>query len=179
MKPQNILITELGQFKVCDFGVAHFLGDKKYLRLPDKIGTDYFMSPELFLDGDLNIRFSTDIWGLGVIAYLMCSLCTVPYEHSRHIVDDGIYTKLFHKAQYSPDLQNLIFAMLHRDPKIRPTADAILKHRCLKEVVDVDRQKLFGANFVKEIVKKPAMPVIKTGDKQKFPEKPLYTKTQT
>ena len=72
------------------------------------------MSPELFFDEDLKIRPATDIWGLGVIAYLMCSLRTVPYKHGRHIIDDGIYEKSFHKSAYSPDLQNLIFAMIHR-----------------------------------------------------------------
>ena len=122
------------------------------------------MSPELFFDEDLKIRPATDIWGLGVIAYKMCSLCTVPEEQGKHIVKDGLYDKLFHKAAYSPDLQTLIFAMINRDPTTRPTAESILKQRCLKEVVHFDREKMFAKNVdMVAVEQKVVMKTIKTG----------------
>ncbi len=67
LKPENILITETGQVKVVDFGIAEILGEEK--KGPDTpIGTPSYMSPEQKeVQGELT--FSSDIYSLAVIAY--------------------------------------------------------------------------------------------------------------
>ncbi len=63
LKPANILITENGQVKVVDFGIA-ILGKKNKM----KIGTPAYMSPEQKEKKEV-LTFSSDIYSLGVIAY--------------------------------------------------------------------------------------------------------------
>lgn len=67
LKPENILITETGDVKVIDFGIAQLKGEKT---LPKRrlMGTPLYMSPEQKEDAE-NISFSSDIYSLGIIAY--------------------------------------------------------------------------------------------------------------
>ena len=71
LKPENILITENGQIKVIDFGIAqlHADGGKSPLgRKGQFLGTPSYMSPEQKKD-PLNVTYATDIYALGVIAF--------------------------------------------------------------------------------------------------------------
>ncbi|MEM7175701.1 MAG: protein kinase [Chlamydiota bacterium] len=71
LKPENILITNHGQVKVIDFGIAQLHADKSNDLLTRKgqfIGTPTYMSPEQKRD-PLNVSYATDIYSLGVIAF--------------------------------------------------------------------------------------------------------------
>ena len=70
LKPENILITESGEIKVIDFGIAQLKSDsesetKKRAKI---IGTPVYMSPEQKKDPS-NVSFQTDIYSLGIIIY--------------------------------------------------------------------------------------------------------------
>ena len=72
LKPENILITETGQVKVIDFGVAQLEGKKNFQKSQrgGVIGTPSYMAPEQKKD-PLNATFATDIYALGIITYEM------------------------------------------------------------------------------------------------------------
>lgn len=71
LKPENILITESGQVKVIDFGIAQLLTEKtpgdpaSSQRL---IGTPIYMSPEQ-RENPESVSYPSDIYSLGIIAY--------------------------------------------------------------------------------------------------------------
>lgn len=67
LKPENILITEDGEVKVIDFGIARL---HEEVRKPGGriIGTPNYMSPEQKEDSS-KITYASDIYSLGVIAY--------------------------------------------------------------------------------------------------------------
>jgi serine/threonine protein kinase len=72
LKPENILITEEGEVKVIDFGIAQLLaesdsdsGSKPTRQL---IGTPIYMSPEQ-RDNPTSVSYPSDIYSLGIIAY--------------------------------------------------------------------------------------------------------------
>ncbi len=70
LKPENILITEDGEIKVIDFGIAQ-LHDEPSELLQQKgqvIGTPNYMSPEQKENPD-QASFASDIYALGVIMY--------------------------------------------------------------------------------------------------------------
>ncbi len=69
LKPENILITEEGEIKVIDFGIAQLHGDKpKTLMTSSFIGTPSYMSPEQ-KENPASVTFTTDIYSLGIILY--------------------------------------------------------------------------------------------------------------
>ncbi len=67
LKPENILITEDGEVKVIDFGIAQ-LHEEKSPVSHKVIGTPSYMSPEQ-KENPQNATFSSDIFALGIIAY--------------------------------------------------------------------------------------------------------------
>lgn len=71
LKPENILITNQGQVKVIDFGIAKILSenqDENKEACSRVIGTPIYMSPEA-RENPQAISFQSDIYSLGIIAY--------------------------------------------------------------------------------------------------------------
>ena len=69
LKPENILITENGQIKVIDFGIAQLITEEKDdTKTKAFIGTPVYMSPEQ-KENPQNVTFSSDIYSLGVLTY--------------------------------------------------------------------------------------------------------------
>ncbi len=71
LKPENILITDTGQVKVIDFGIAKVLTEQSKPPMassPKLIGTPIYMSPEQH-ESMQNISFQSDIYSLGIISY--------------------------------------------------------------------------------------------------------------
>jgi serine/threonine protein kinase len=69
LKPENILITEDGEIKVIDFGIAQLHDEPAALRQQGQmLGTPNYMSPEQKENPD-KASFSSDLYSLGVIMY--------------------------------------------------------------------------------------------------------------
>jgi len=69
IKAANIMVTEKGQAKVMDFGLAKLRGGSSLTKSQTTLGTVAYMSPEQARGSDLDQR--TDIWSLGVVLYEM------------------------------------------------------------------------------------------------------------
>jgi eukaryotic-like serine/threonine-protein kinase len=66
IKPSNILISDTGQIKVSDFGIAR-IESSALTQYGLVVGTPFYMSPEQCMGEDTDAR--TDIYSAGVIAY--------------------------------------------------------------------------------------------------------------
>ncbi|XP_078085412.1 striated muscle preferentially expressed protein kinase [Mustelus asterias] len=71
IKPDNVIVTYLNVVKLVDFGSAHFFNAIVPKPLGHRVGTPEYMSPEM-MKGD-PIGPPADIWGLGVLIYIMLS----------------------------------------------------------------------------------------------------------
>jgi serine/threonine protein kinase/dienelactone hydrolase len=67
IKSSNIMVTESGQIKIMDFGLARFKGSAHVTREGTTVGTAAYMAPEQARGDETDER--SDIWSLGVVLY--------------------------------------------------------------------------------------------------------------
>jgi len=69
IKPQNILITNTGQVKVADFGIARALGSASNTGKSIVVGSASYLSPEQVTNQA--VTAASDLYSLGVVLYEM------------------------------------------------------------------------------------------------------------
>jgi serine/threonine protein kinase/Tfp pilus assembly protein PilF len=121
IKPANIIVTDRGEVKILDFGLAKLAGQQGLTQVGIAMGTVIYMSPEQARGGETDGR--TDIWALGVVLYEMLS-GRLPFRGDRD--------------------QAVIYSILNEDPKplsavrpdVPPALERIVRKAMSKHATD-------------------------------------------
>ena len=130
VKPSNVLINTKGEVKLADFGLARDTSKvspmgQQDLTMPGMVvGTPSYMSPEQAV-GNESIDHRTDIFSLGVVAYLLLSgrkpfTGTQPAEVQENIINLPPPPVDAHECPLlTPEIEQLLAKMLAKDPSRR------------------------------------------------------------
>ena len=129
LKPENCLVLNNGEVKLCDFGNSMIFKEKQ--RYMGKRGSPGYVSPEME-EGRPFYPTAADVWALGVLFHV---LITGYFPYSSEKKEGGFTELRFSRDtfnfKYLDDgsmTKDLISKMLSVDPKRRITIDEILVH---------------------------------------------------
>lgn len=129
IKPGNLLVTESGQVKITDFGIARALEAAPLTRTGIVLGTARYISPEQASGSSLTP--ASDIYSLGVVAY-ECLAGRPPFAAESEV---ALAIKHMNEAPpplpaaVPPPVRALVFDMLAKQPDRRPATGPDLMNR--------------------------------------------------
>lgn len=141
IKLENILLDTCNGFKpkIIDFGLSCILGPGQHSQ--EAVGTLKYASPELI--SRIPYRETPDIWGIGVVLYILLIGKTPFYgendqEIANRILKKKIDTDNEKWTGVSQDAKDLLNKLLTRKPSDRIKLHEILTHTWFKDVGELD-----------------------------------------
>ncbi|XP_063789922.1 striated muscle preferentially expressed protein kinase [Pseudophryne corroboree] len=157
IKPENIMVSYMNTVKIIDFGSAQTFNPLIPRQLGKRVGTLEFMSPEV-IKGD-PVGPAADVWGLGVLTYIMLSGRSPFFELDPVETENKILAgrfdifKLYSNASQSASL--FIRKLLSIYPWSRPSLQECFSNPWLQDayLMKLRRQTLtFTTNRLKEFL---------------------------
>ncbi|XP_063043625.1 mitogen-activated protein kinase kinase kinase kinase 2 isoform X2 [Engraulis encrasicolus] len=141
IKGANILITDRGDVKLADFGVAAEISASVAKR-KSFIGTPYWMAPEVAaVEKKGGYNHLCDIWAVGITAIELAELQPPMFDlHPMRALMQMSKSsfqppKLKDKSKWSAGFHSFVKMALIKNPRKRPTAETLLQHRFVTQLL--------------------------------------------
>uniref|UniRef100_A0A8C2BWN0 Mitogen-activated protein kinase kinase kinase kinase n=1 Tax=Cyprinus carpio TaxID=7962 RepID=A0A8C2BWN0_CYPCA len=141
LKGANILLTERGDVKLADFGVAAEI-NASVAKRKSFIGTPYWMAPEVAaVERKGGYNQLCDIWAVGITAIELAELQPPMFDlhpmRALMLMSKSSFQppKLKDKNKWSTEFHNFIKTALIKSPRKRPTAEKILQHAFVTQLL--------------------------------------------
>ena len=121
IKPSNLFVTEAGQVKLLDFGVAKIRDNITVTQTGSRMGTLMYMSPEQVYDVK-NLTEKTDVYSLAVTFYHLVT-GVPPYDSSRisdFEIQENIVRKPIDASALPLPWSHLLPGYFNKDAEKRP-----------------------------------------------------------
>ncbi|KAM8920824.1 mitogen-activated protein kinase kinase kinase kinase 5 [Pelodytes ibericus] len=140
IKGANILLTDNGDIKLADFGVAAKI-TATIAKRKSFIGTPYWMAPEVAaVEKNGGYNQLCDIWAVGITAIELGELQPPMFDlhpmRALFLMSKSNFQppKLKEKFKWTPVFHNFVKVALTKNPKKRPTAERLLTHAYVAQV---------------------------------------------
>ena len=130
IKPDNILIKD-GILKIADFGFA-----SNSSQLTTNLGTAPYMSPEFFLDADIEFTPKIDVWALNTCLYRLLTGKFYFWSGSRNQMERLVLQRKFiigdELKHLSPATKDLLIKAYEKNPDNRLSMSEFVYHDAFK-----------------------------------------------
>lgn len=129
LKPENIFLDAKYHPVLSDFGLSRFCSEQ--MKMTVRIGTPYFMAPEMFTNDEEKVTEKVDVYAFAVT---LLSFFTTDYKFKgsqptsiNQLVGSILKGKRYKIPKYAPEYyEKLINRCWENDPQDRPSFDDIL-----------------------------------------------------
>ncbi|MBN3319662.1 M4K2 kinase, partial [Atractosteus spatula] len=141
IKGANILLTDRGDVKLADFGVAAEI-NASVAKRNSFIGTPYWMAPEVAaVEKKGGYNQLCDIWAVGITAIELAELQPPMFDlhpmRALMVMSKSSFQppKLKDKSKWTSDFHTFLKLALTKNPRKRPTAEKLLQHPFMTQLL--------------------------------------------